>query len=303
LPPSPSLNKGTAYALAAYLIWGFLPLYWKSVTDVPALETTAHRIWWSFVFLMFILLLSGRWRAVAQAIRRPDTWYTFILSGALLLANWLVYMYAMNQSRIVESSLGYFINPLANVLLGVLFLHERLRPGQWISIALAGAGVLYLTISFGAVPWIALALASTFAFYGLLRKTARLNSLDGQSVEMTLFGIPLGIYLLVLFMRDDGAFTHISLQHDTILIMGGIVTTVPLLFFSAGARLVPLSLMGVLQYLAPTIQFILGVFLFQEPFGVTQLVGFGLIWSALLLFTVEGLVTRRRLAMHHTGIG
>jgi chloramphenicol-sensitive protein RarD len=289
------MNRGVLYALGCYLLWGVLPIYWKALTSVPALETTAHRVVWSAIVAALILAYQRHWRWLAAVFRQPRILLTFVATGILILVNWLIYIYAVNHNQIVESSLGYFINPLVNVLLGILFLGERPRPWQWLAIFIAAAGVTYLTINHGRLPWIALGLAGSFAFYGLLKKTAKLPALEGLFLEMTFIAIPLAIYLLNIERTGHGLFGHTTWTTTALLAVGGLVTAIPLLLFSAGAKQVPLSLLGLLQYIAPTIQFALGITLFGEPFSSSQLVGFAFIWTALALFTIESTLERRRL--------
>jgi chloramphenicol-sensitive protein RarD len=219
---------------------------------------------------------------------------TFLSSAVLLAINWFTYIWGVNHGFIVETSLGYFINPLVNVVLGVFFLRERLRAGQWAAVAMAASGVLYLTISYGALPWIALTLAFSFGLYGFLRKTARLDSLEGLSMETGLLFLPALGYLLYLEAAGQASFGHAGLVPTLLLALAGVATAVPLLFFAIGARLIPLSLLGILQYLAPTIQFLLGVLVYDEPFTLERLVGFGLVWSALLIYTIESIHVRRQ---------
>ena len=222
---------------------------------------------------------------------------TFATTASLLFVNWSVYIWAINQNRIVETSLGYFINPLVNVLLGVFFLREQLRSGQWASIGIAALGVLYLTFGYGQLPWIALTLAFSFGFYALLRKTATLGSLDGLSIEMGILTPLMLGYLLFLTVTGSSAFTSQGPSTTILLVMTGLATTVPMLLFTMGARLVPLSVLGLLQYIAPTIQFVLGVALYQEPFSSALFAGFCVIWTALLLYAVEGMLHRRHLSL------
>ncbi len=288
------MNRGTWYALGAYTVWGVLPIFWKWLQHLPALEIVAHRMVWSFVFLALLLTVRQEWQALWRAARRRRVVLAFLGTATLLTANWLVYVWAVNAGHIVETSLGYFVNPLVNVLLGVIFLRERLRAGQWAAIAVAAAGVLYLTVSYGALPWIALALAFTFGFYGLLKKATPLTSLQGLALETSVLFVPTVLYLGVLGWTGAGSFGAGSWRTDLLLILAGLVTTGPLLLFAAGARRVPLSMMGVLQYIAPTLQFLIGVLLYHEPFTPARLVGFCLIWLALLIYSVEGVMAHRR---------
>jgi chloramphenicol-sensitive protein RarD len=243
-------------------------------------------------------LLSARrhWGWLRGALRRPRVILTFALSGTLLGANWFIYIWAVNAGHIVETSLGYFINPLVNVLLGYLVLKERLRPAQWLALSVALAGVLYLTFSLGSFPWIALTLAFSFGAYGLIRKTAPLNSAEGLFIETAVLFLPAFGFLLLMETRGLGAFGHAGAATTLLLIGAGIVTSIPLLLFAAGARRITLTTLGLLQYIAPTMQFLIGVLIFNEPFGLTRLIGFGLVWLALILYTMETLIVNRRRA-------
>lgn len=290
------MNRGVLYALGAYLCWGFLPVFWKAVQQASPLEILAHRVVWSLVFLLILLAILRKWRWLRAVATDRRILLTFALTSLVLSINWLTYIWAVNAGHVIETSLGYFINPLVNVLLGVVVLHERMRWGQWLAIGVAAVGVLYLTIALGSLPWIALTLAFSFGLYALIRKTAALNSLEGLTLE-TLFMIgPALLYLLYLESVGRGTFGHLSPTFSGLLITTGVVTAIPLLLFAAGARRIPLSLVGILQYTSPTIQFLLGVFLYREPFSATKLVGFVLIWLALTLYTGESLWQRRQVA-------
>lgn len=287
------MNKGVGYALAAYLFWGFLPIYWKFLHHVPAQEILMHRITWSFVFLLLVLLYKRSWGWLG-ALRDWRVVLTFLTSSSLLSLNWGLYIWAVNAGYIVETSLGYFINPLVNVLLGMLFLQERLRPGQLVAVAFAVAGVGYLTISYGALPWISLTLAFTFGIYGLLRKTAKLDALAGLSLETALLFLPAAGDLVWLQVNKTAVFLHTDPITNLLLMLTGVVTAVPLIGFAFSARQVPLSTMGILQYVTPTLQFLIGVFLYHEPFTHDRLIGFSIIWVALAIYSVELIINGRR---------
>ena len=288
------MNRGMLYALGAYLAWGFLPVFWKAVHLATPLEILAHRVVWSLLFLLAVLTVLRQWRWLGRVATDRRILLTFALTSLVLSINWLTYIWAVNAGHVVESSLGYFINPLVNVVLGVVVLHERLRWGQWAAVCLAATGVIYLTISLGTLPWIALTLAFSFGIYALMRKTASLNSLEGLTLETLFMIIPAVGYLLYLEATGRGTFGHVSPTLTILLFATGVVTAVPLLLFAAGARRIPLSLVGLLQYATPTIQLMLGVFLYHEPFSVSKLVGFVLIWLALLIYSGEGLWQRRQ---------
>lgn len=288
---------GVLYIMAAYTAWGFLPLYWKSLQRVPPQEILAHRILWSFVFLAFLLTVRKRWGEFRKVFSIRSNRRTFLLTAVIIGSNWLIYIWAVNSGHIVDASLGYFINPLVSVLLGVLILKERLGRWQTVSVGLAAAGVVFLAVNMGTPPWISLSLALTFGFYGLLRKTARVESLAGLSAETFILLPAVLIYLLFLGIQKTGAIGTASANIHLLLLGAGVVTATPLLFFNSGVRKIPLSTVGFLQYLSPTFQLILGVFVYHEPFTSVHKVSFALIWTALLIYSVsaarEGRAARR----------
>jgi chloramphenicol-sensitive protein RarD len=244
---------------------------------------------WSLLFVLLLLIMRRRWAWLKTAVHTPRTLVLFTASALLLSVNWFVYIWGVNAGFIVETSLGYFINPLVSVLMGVFFLGERLRKGQWGAIALAAVGVIYLTVRYGALPWIALTLATTFALYGLIRKTAPLGSLEGLSLETALMFLPALGYLIYLESQGTAAFGHVDGQTTLLLGLAGVATAVPLLFFAAGARRIKLATIGILQYIAPTLQFLIGVLVYHESFSVDRLVGFSLIWLALVIYSAENI--------------
>ncbi len=279
---------GILSAGSAFTLWGIFPLYLKLLKSVPSLEILSHRVLWSAIFLGLILAVRRQWDWMNSIRTRPRISLAFIASAAMLGANWVIYIWAVNADRIIDASLGYFIAPLFNVLFGVL-LGERLKAIQWLAIALAASGVAWLTLSTGQLPWIGLVLAVTFSLYGLIRKTASLGALEGLSVE-TLVMLPLAA--LFLLLPDSGsshAFASGSLPLTLMLVAAGPVTAIPLLLFAFGARRIPLSVVGLLQYIGPSIQMMLGVWLYHEPFGSERQVGFALIWTALALYSLEAL--------------
>ena len=282
------MNKGILYATGAYVLWGLLPIYWKALQNVPALEILAHRMVWSLAVVLLLVTFQRHWRWLRFAFGNARILLTFMSTALLLSINWFVYIWAVNAGHIVEASLGYFINPLVNVLLGILFLKERLRLWQGVAILVALSGVLYLTINYGQLPWIALSLAVSFGLYGLLRKTAALNSLEGLTLETILLFPPALAYLLYLQWIGSAAFGHTSAMTAVLLASAGIATAAPLLLFAASARRITLTSLGILQYIAPTLQLLIGVFMYDEPLTAARLIGFCLIWLALLLYTVEG---------------
>jgi len=287
-------NNGTLIAFLAYVLWGVLPLYWHGLKQLPASEILAHRIVWSLVFMAGVLFVTRRWNWLGEVVRRPKDHLRFVATALILAVNYGVYLWANNSGHLVEASLGYFINPLVNVVLGMVFLKERLRPAQAVAVLIALVGVAYLTVDYGRVPWIALTLALTFGTYGLLRKTAKLGSIEGLTLEMILLFIPSLVYLLVIGAQGAGAFGR-SDTGTTLLILGaGAATAVPMLMFTFGARRVTMITLGILQYIAPTLQFLIGVYAFAEPFDQTRLIGFAVIWLALAIYWIEGLAIYRR---------
>lgn len=286
------MRTGILSAGLAFLCWGLFPLYFHAISEVPAMQILANRMLWSLAFLLIMLALRRQWTWLNQ-VRQPRIFWSFVASAVLLGANWLLYIWAVNNGHVIDASLGYFITPLVNIMFGFLLLKERLRPFQWGVIALAALGVAWLTWQSGSVPWIALFLAATFGAYGLLRKTAALGALEGLSFEtMVLFPLA-GAYLAWLTVQGENVFfTTPSDATRWLLVASGPITAIPLLLFASGARKIPLSILGLLQYLAPTIQFLLGVWLFKEAFTSDRLVGFAMIWTALALFAGEGLLRR-----------
>jgi len=283
------MHIGILYAATAYILWGLFPIYFKALQNVSSVQILWHRVVWAFVLLLIVLAARRQWSWIARVSRQPRILWGFAASASLLSVNWYIYIWSVNNAHVVDASLGYFMNPLVSVLLGFLLLHERLRPTQWASVALAGAGVAWLTVQAGHPPWIGLALALSFGFYGLLRKTAALGALEGLSLEtFLLFPIALG-YLAWLSLHDENAFSHATLNCKFLLIAAGPITAVPLLLFAAGARRIPMSTLGLLQYLAPSLQLLLGVWLYDEPFGGQRLIGYAVIWSALALYSLDGL--------------
>lgn len=288
--------RGVWLAAASYTIWGLFPLYWKQLEFMPAEQIIAHRIAWSFVVLVPVLAWST-WRVRANAsgsVVSGASIGVYSAAALLIAVNWFTYVWAVNHDYVVETSLGYFITPLVNVLLGVAVLRESLRPAQWVAVGLAAVGVAYLTAVYGTVPWISLALAISFGTYGLVKKKAPMPPLPGLTLETGLLFVPAVALLVIAEVRGDGAFGHTDALPTILMAGAGVVTTVPLLMFASAVKHVPLSLIGILQFIAPTIQFFLGVFVYREPFSRSQLVGFGLVWTALAVFAVESTVAHAR---------
>ena len=282
------LKKGVAYSIGAYLIWGVFPIYWKQTASVPALQLIGHRIVWSCLTLLLVVFCSNGWRALVRGVLRSRVLRLYAVAGALISINWFAFVWAVNSGLIVEVSLGYFINPMVSVVLGVLVLRERLRPPQIVAVILAASGVLYLTVAYGSLPWIALTLALSFGSYGLVKKTAPLGSMQGLTVETALLLPAALLYLLYVDWHGEGAFLRMNPKTDMLLMGSGVVTTVPLLMFSSGVRRIPLSLVGLLQYISPTMQLLIGVLKYREPFSRADLIGYSLVWTALLIFGLDG---------------
>lgn len=282
------MHRGVFYGLAAYGLWGVLPIYWKLLQSVPASEILAHRVVWSLAFCGLVVALLQGLAWIPKLRHDKPALYALALASVLLTFNWGLYIWAVNQDRIVETSLGYFINPLVSVALGVIVLRERIGRVQWTAIALAVVGVGFLVVTQDQVPWIALCLACSFGVYGLLKKQASIPALQGLTVETAfMFPVALG-FLIYLGSKGELAFAGDPLVSIE-LVGAGLITAVPLLFFAAAAKRVPLSLLGLLQYLAPTVQFCIGVFVYDEPFPISRLIGFGFIWLGLLLVGLQAL--------------
>ena len=288
------MNKGVLYAISAYALWGLLPLFWKLLEDVPAFQILCHRISWSLVFLIFIHMIRKNFSWLKDAFKNKRTIITFLTTSILLSANWFTYIWAVNNGRTIEASLGYFINPLLCVILGVIILKERPDKWSWIAISLAGAGIGYTVIVYGSIPWIAFVLAGSFSIYGLLRKQASLNSLQGLTFETLILFIPATAILIYLEVKGIGSFGHVTFTKNIYLSLAGIVTSVPLLLFAAAARRIELTSLGILQYIAPTLQFIIGLLVFQEDFSRSRLVGFSFVWIALIIYTTNNILLSRR---------
>ncbi|MBN1304554.1 MAG: EamA family transporter RarD [Anaerolineales bacterium] len=282
------MRKGILYAVCAYGMWGILPVYWKLLKLVPATELIPHRFVWSFFLLAGFIVFRKRWQEFREKALRWQALRFYLISGVLLSINWLVYIWAVNANYIVETSLGYFINPLVSVLLGVIVFRERLRIGQWAPVGLAAAGVIYLTFVYGELPWIALTLALSFGFYGLVKKAAPLGPTLGLMLETGILFVPALIYLFFVHSNGQGAFFQQGIWISLLLVGTGLVTAVPLLLFASAARSIPLSVVGILQYIAPTLQFLIGVLVYGESFSRDRFIGFAIVWVALLVFAFEG---------------
>ena len=287
-------SSGFWATVGAFLIWGVFPIYWKLLAQVPALQIMAHRLAWCFLLVAGYLTLrrgASWWRPL---VAQPRLLRLLSTSAVLIALNWWLYIWAVNAGHIVETSLGYFINPLVNVLLGVLVLKERLNPRQWLAVAVAASGVAWLTLQLGSPPWIALALAFSFGCYGLIRKVAVVESAPALGVESSILFVPVVAYLAWAQLAGGASFGHVSLATDALLVGSGLVTALPLILFAYGAQRIPLSLVGILQYIAPTLQLMCGVWLYDEPFTAVQLQGFACIWLALAIYATDGLLRWRR---------
>ncbi|MDI1243788.1 MAG: EamA family transporter RarD [Rhodoferax sp.] len=288
------MNAGVLYAALAYTAWGLLPIFFKQLGHVNAFEVVMHRMVWSLVFLMGLLVLLRRWAWLREVARQPRVLAAFAVSALLLSVNWSVYVWAVQNARVVDASLGYFILPLVNVAFGFAFLHERPRPGQWLAVAVAAGGVLWLTVQAGRLPWVALVLAASFGIYGLLRKVATLGALEGLTLE-TLLLAPFAVGLLAWWAwRGQGALTQGDPSTLAWLLLAGPLTAVPLLLFAAGARRIPMATLGILQYISPSLQMLLGVWLYKEAFDPARAMGFYLIWLALVVYSLDSLWNSRK---------
>jgi chloramphenicol-sensitive protein RarD len=291
--------SGVFYAGMAFFIWGVSPVYWKAMQRVPALEIVTHRVVWSFVFLMGLILVQRRWAEFKEILKTPRTLLVLALTTLLVSCNWLLYIWAVNAGHMLQASLGYYINPLVNVLLGMVFLRERLRRPQALAVLLACAAVVFRTVAHGELPWIALTLALTFGVYGLIRKVAPVGSLVGLTVETLILAIPGLAYLVLLDSRAEGVLFSDSRSMDALLVGTGVFTAVPLLCFNLGARRIHLSTLGLMQYIAPSGMFLLAVIVYGEPFTAVQGWTFLMIWTALGIYSVDSLRAYRRAGQPH----
>lgn len=279
--------KGYFSAAGAYILWGLLPFFWKAIDSIPALELLSHRILWSFIFLFAIGYLIKGSKRFSQTIKSKRTMLLYSFSGLLLATNWFLYIFAVISNRMVDASLGYFITPLFSISLGIIFLKEKINRLQAIALFLATLGVIYLTIVYGAFPWIGIGLALSFGFYGLIKKTGKLESMTGLKIETFVLFIPALAYLIYRDSLGLGSFGQVDLFQNILLIFTGVVTTAPLLLFGVGSRLIPLSSLGFLQFIAPTLQFLISVLIYNEQFNLTRAIGFSFIWLALIIYIIN----------------
>ena len=280
------MNRGYLYAALSYIMWGLLPIYWKIFNQVGAWEILTHRIIWSVVFVLIFVGIQRKWKQLKQAIPDAKSFLALALSSLLISLNWVTYIWAVNSNHMVETSLGYYINPLVNVFLGVFFLGERLSKLQWTSIAFAAVGVIIMTVSYGQFPWVALALAVTFGLYGLAKKKIKVEPLIGLSLE-TMIVAPIALIFLLAVLHGGEAFVVLPGWKIAVLLLAGVATALPLLFFAEGAKRLPLSVMGFFQYIAPTITLILSLTVYGEAFTTNDIISFGFIWIALILYSYQ----------------
>ena len=287
---------GTLFAFLAFLIWGLSPIYWKALHGVDAFEVILHRILWSFIFLMPLVVIGRQYSEFKRTMTNAKMVAILLATSILVGANWLIYIWAVNNGRVLEASLGYYINPLVNIVLGMVFLRERLRRAQTVAVVLATAGVLFLTVRYGVFPWVSLALAFSFGIYGLIRKVVSVSALVGLTVETLLLTIPAAVWVFHLHRAHTGAFLQSGGHTDLLLVGTGILTATPLLLFNLGAKRITLATLGFIQYTAPTGMLLLGITIFGEPFTRTQAVTFGLIWTALAIYSWDSVRMHRKRA-------
>ena len=290
------MNKGLIQAVGAYTVWGISPVFWKGLSEISAMHSLAHRMFWTFVVMAIVQTLRRSWPRFKEQNSSNRSRAIVIISSLLIGTNWLVWVWAMNVDRVVEGSLGYFINPLVSVFLGVVFLGESLRRKQWLAVSLAAIGVIWLTISVGSLPWVSLLLAGTFGLYGLSKKLTEQTPINGLTSEMLVMLLPAFVYLLVSTFNGSQTLGETNSLEIILLVASGCFTAAPLLLFANAVKEVPLSVIGLLQFLAPTAQFLLGVLVYDEPFDMMQLVGFIIIWSALIIFVTDNLNSSKSLS-------
>jgi chloramphenicol-sensitive protein RarD len=286
-------RDGLIFGAGAYLLWGLFPLYWPLLKPASPLEILAHRMIWSLVFIGAILAVTRGWSRVRLIVADRGKLGRLALAAAVITVNWGVYIWGVNSKHVVETSLGYFINPLLTILLGVFVLHESLRTVQWIAVGIATLAIVVLTVDYGRLPWIALTIACSFATYGFLKKQVNVGAVESLAVEAGVLAIPALITLIVISGRGDLAFGHAGTGNALLLAGTGAITAIPLLLFGAGMRRLPLTVIGLLQYLAPVLQFAVGVGIRHEPMPTARLVGFSLVWLALIVLTVDGVRNQR----------
>jgi chloramphenicol-sensitive protein RarD len=290
-------QKGVIWATGAYILWGVLPIYWKWLQHVPSAEILTSRVLWAFLFTLIIVVIMGKFSTLRSDLsalwKNKKTFWSLFSASFLITGNWFLYIWAVNSNHMVETSLGYYINPLISVLFGIFFLKEKLTKAQLVAFFIAAIGVLILTISYGRFPWVAFTLAISFALYGLMKKTIKLDALRGLTIE-TLFVMPIAlVFYLYLFIDGEAILLHDSFQTDFLLILTGVATAIPLLLFTKGAQNIPLYMVGFLQYIAPTCMLFLGVVIYDESFKFVDMIAFSFIWFALIVFTTSKVMEAR----------
>lgn len=286
-------NIGLIYALAAYTWWGFIPIFWKQIDHIGSVEIVMNRMVWSCVLVTSLIVVMKQWRQFRALFSQPKVLFRLFIASSLVSINWGIFIWAVNTGHLVETSMGYFINPLISVLLGVVFFSERLRKGQLFALSIAMLGVLYLVIAYGTVPWISLTLAITFALYGVVKKSINVPATHGMAIETMFFVIPALAYLIYIQMNGTGQFLDSSFNAG-MLVLGGLFTLIPLLLFAAAAKRVTMTVLGMTQYIGPSLQLLIGVFIYSEPFGSDRMISFGLIWLALAVYSVDQIRHQRR---------
>ena len=287
-------RRGYVSGVAAYVMWGFFPIYFHALRPAGAVEILAHRIVWSALSVAVLITVIRRWRTLRELARRPRTVAGIAFAAVLIAVNWGTYIYGVNSDHVIETSLGYFINPLLSVLLGVFVFRERLSAAQWIAIGLGAAAVVVITVDYGHLPWIALILAASFGTYGLVKKRLALPPAEGLQMEATMLLLPALGYLGWLTVAGRSTFAAVSPAHTVLLLLSGIMTALPLLLFADAANRIPLTVLGILQYITPVLQLFVGLLLFHEPLPPAELVGFALVWLAIVIFTWDALLRSRR---------
>ena len=280
---------GYFHVIAAYLLWGLLPIFWKQLSAMSSTSVVFHRMLWSFVAMFVILTMQKKWRLIKTLKQNPRYLLLCLCSAICIASNWFLFIWAVNEGFIIEVSLGYFINPLFFVVLGALIFREKMRLGQVVAVFIAVVGVLYLTFAYGSFPYVALLLGITFTIYGLIRRQVPLDTFEGLATETSLFFVPAICYLGYLEMQTTQTFLVQTTATKLYLVSTGVVTIAPLLFFASAAKKIPFYVLGFFQYIAPTLQFIIGVFVYSEPFDKSRLIGFSFVWFALIVFFVEGI--------------
>lgn len=286
-------NIGLIYAVSAYVWWGFIPIFWKQIDHIDSVEIVMHRMIWSSVLVTALIVVMGQWREFKTLFSQPRVLARLFVASSLVTANWGVYIWAVNSGHIIETSMGYFINPLISVTLGVIIFSERLRKGQVFALLIAAAGVVYLVVTYGAFPWISFSLAISFALYSAVKKTVSMPATHGMAIETMFFFVPALAYVSFIEFQGTGQF-FAGATNWWMLILGGLFTLVPMVLFAAAAKRVSMTVLGMSQYVGPTLQLIIGVFMYKEPFGSERMIAFVLIWLALFVYTLDQLNFQRR---------